>query len=146
MKRILCEGVLLSFRRRRGFLRKLFGGSSKSAPVPVRNISRDGVCFLSKQELAEGEELHLTMNLGPGRPTMRLEGKVIWCDEGKGKYPWKAGVGFTKVPTEAWTVLENIEDYCKEKKKTSDTWRLHHTDRHNARFGGSLKYPGEDET
>ncbi|MFW6457476.1 MAG: PilZ domain-containing protein [Planctomycetota bacterium] len=144
-ERIPCEGVLLSFQRKSGFFARLLGRDQKCAPVPVRNIGRDGVCFLSKKKLQVGEPLSLTIDLGPGHPTISLEGQVIWCDEGKGRYPWKAGVGFINIPKKTWAVLENIEQHCSERKKHSDTWRLHHTGRHDAKVGGALNYPGDEE-
>ena len=142
-ERIPCKDVLLAYQWEPGFFGKLLGKKNQSKPLPARNISRDEVCFLSKEELAEGTELRLTIDFGQRNPTIHVGGKVVRTEKGEGRYPHKIGVGFTDVPKKSWEVLCELKNICKRRETGREAWRLHHTRRRESRPGGALESPRE---
>jgi len=135
-ERVACKDVLLSYETEGGFWASLFGKASQSSkPVPVRNISRGGVCFLAKQKLVPGGALTMTVRFGPRRPTVTVKGEVIWTASGEGRYPHKIGVGFIDVDQEAWEVLSKAKQIVQKKQADWQSWRLRSEDRTNRPLG-----------
>lgn len=144
-ERIPCKDCRLVYKRESGWWGKLFGSCEETKPLPIRNISRDSVCFLCQDRLERDEKLHMRISLGKRNPSVRVDGKVIRCEEGKGKYPWKIVVGFTGVSEKNWKILCQLPDICPRRTEHSDGWRLHHVSRHESRPKGALHTPDEIE-
>jgi len=121
-ERLPCKGVLLTYERQ-NFWAKIGLSRKGSKPCPVRNITRNGLCFLSRESLKTGESLNLTIQFGPNKPVITVEGKVAWCGNGEGIYPHKMGLGFVNVSGKSWDVLSNVEQYVL-KKEAWEAWRL----------------------
>ena len=143
--RISCRDVLLTYREETGVLGRLLGKGRESKPVPVRNISRDGACFLSKEKLSEGTDLSLTIDFGPHNPTVHLVCQVVHVEPGEGRYSHRVGVGFTRVSEKTWEVLGRLEDFCRRRDKKGTAWRLHHSTGRESRPGGALSVRGEED-
>ena len=137
-ERVACKDVRLVYDEAVGFLAGLLYGKHKqrkSKPVPVRNISRDGLCFLSRREFGLGERISVTIQLERHRPTVHAEGEIRWCGRGEGVYTHKVGVGFTDVSGPAWDVLTHLEEVLRKEDKEWTRWRLRSKRRASRPFG-----------
>ena len=135
-ERLACKGVRMTFREEQGFFAGLVGAKYKdSKPVPVRNLSRDGLCFLSRREFKPGEHLSMTIRLGSHGPTVQAEGEAQWCSSGEGVYSYKVGVGFTDVRHADWDVLGHLEEILRKENKDWTRWRLRSKKRASRPFG-----------
>jgi len=130
--RVPAKGVLLAYRKS-GLLARLRGGE-ESRPLPVRNISRDGLCFLCHERLKPGQKLVLSVRLGPRRPTIRTQGEVRWRGEGSGIYEYRVGVRFTDVAPGDWHILSQVEKYVLKPEDWS-LWRFRSRERASKPFG-----------
>lgn len=145
-ERIPCKDVLLTYKSETGILGQILGKDKESKPLPVRNISRDGLCFLSKEHVKEGTDLSLTVDFGLHRPTIRVQGRSLHVRPGEGRYPHRVGVGFTRVSEKDWEVLSQLEEICRRRGEQKGTsWRLHHTTKRASRPGGALETPREKD-
>jgi len=116
---VVCEGGRLG-----GLLGKKIGGGK---PMPVDNISRTGLCFLSKDEIKADQEFGLTVDLGERRPTFKAEGRTVWCGKGEGRYAHKAGLCFTSFEPAVWKALSTLGE--RVTAKGGESWRLRSQDR-----------------
>lgn len=124
--RFECKDVWLNYRRKKSILASLLKiEPPKSPPRPVRNINRDGLCFLTKEKLQNGEDLIFSLRFNPREPRIEIEGEVLWIRPGEGHYPYMAGVGFTNVPRHIWEFLSHMERHCRKKENSWQSWTLH---------------------
>jgi len=136
-ERLPCKGVLITYLR--DTMWSKFGFKKKaSKPCPVRNITRSGICFLSRDHLKVGETLRLTLQFGQHKPTINVEAKVIWCRQGEGISPHKVGMGFYNVTGHSWDVLSKVEQYVL-KKEAWQAWRLRAEERAAKMWGSTDK-------
>ncbi|MBS3761846.1 MAG: PilZ domain-containing protein [Planctomycetes bacterium] len=138
VERIPCKDVWLTYETAGGFVAKLIGRKKKSKkPLPVRNISRDGVCFLAKKRLKPGQVVHIRVNPGPRQPWIRADAQVIWLGEGEGRYDYRVGIGFSNVQKSEWQKLRRIKELVHIREETGGSWRLRAEETEN-RAAGSL--------
>ncbi len=78
-------------------------------PVPLREIWKSGMSFLSREELKPQQNLLCVIcfgaHAGVQRTVIYVQGSVTSCGDGKGIYPWKVEVSFTEMGQEAIEVL-----------------------------------------
>ena len=121
IERIDCKDVWMSYEPKvPSFTLILSKEKKKRKPVPVKDLSRSGLGFLSKEKLKEGRELSMHLMLGPRQPKVTIEGEVRSLREGQGRYSYRVGVGFTNMSPETWRRLCNIH---REVRKKDDSWR-----------------------
>jgi Tfp pilus assembly protein PilZ len=136
-ERLPCKGVLITYMR--NTMWSTLGFKKKSSkPCPVRNITRSGICFLSRDQLKVGETLLLALQFGEHKPTISVEAKVMWCGQGEGIYPYKVGMGFYNVAGHSWEVLSKVEQYVL-KKEAWQAWRLRAEEQAAKMWGSSDK-------
>ncbi len=137
LERFPCKDVRMSYWQEGGFLAGFLGGKKQeSKPLPVRDMSRHGLCFLSRKELKLDRELRMTIRLGHRKPTVRAGGRVLWCGLGEGIYPYKIGVGFTQVSPRSWAILKRLPDYFPHEEAWT-RWRFRSKERASRPFGMS---------
>ena len=135
-RRFDCKDVRLSYTRQGGLLARLFLAKPRPAkPVPVRNLSRDGVCFLCRESLRQGEELAMVIQLGARGPTLHARGAVRWCGFGEGIYGHKVRIRFTDVPPDSRDVLSRVEIYLQPVDQGWTRWRLRSREKASRPFG-----------
>ena len=120
-ERIAPKGGMLAYTKRSGFLGGLLGRKSRKRPVPLRNLSRIGACFLCRERLRVGQKLAMNIRLGERGPTVLVEGRVVWTNKGRGSYPFQAGVRFVDYRANAWNVLSHLENHVQERDETTTT-------------------------
>ena len=137
MRRVQCKDVIVTYKSDpTGFFARLLGKKDKTPKVmPVRNISRAGICFLCKEKLAPGRAVEMKVEFGPLKPTVEIQGSVTWCGQGEGRYPYKVGVGFVNVGEKAWEDLGKAREYVGKQDKNWQSWRLRAKDRVNKPLG-----------
>ena len=134
-ERIPCKQVLAVYQQSGSLLSTLLGSKRRSSPpLPVRNISRGGLCLLCKEELKPEQDIRMVINLGHRKPKLRAQGKVRWWGPGEGIYPYKAGVGFTGMPHKSWEILCRLEGYLSEADDWK-RWRLRSKEKASRPFG-----------
>ena len=94
---------------RRGLLARLFGGKEPAEAVPIRNISRRGICFYCNRPLKRGEALELDMKLRARGGEIAVGAEVVWRSRGKGRYSYQVGARFSSVGPEADKVLSEAK-------------------------------------
>ncbi len=84
-------------------------------PVPVREVWKSGMTFLSREELKPQQCLLMLICFGAHggvhHAVIHVQGRVESCGKGKGLYPWKVEASFTELNQEALKVLGNARDY-----------------------------------
>jgi len=125
--RLPCEGVLLSYRKP-SFLSGLLGSRSKrgTSLLPVRNITRGGLCFLGRKPLRSGQRLRVTVRFGRKGRRFAAEGMVAWLGPGKGRYPVSVGLRFTRLDRHAWRTLGRLPELLARLREDPSwkEWRL----------------------
>ncbi len=79
-------------------------------PMPVREVWKRGMSFLSKNYLENGQHLVLMMTFAAHTrfsTTIYAQAKVEDCGTGKGRYPYKVEVVFTQLDGKAMEVIKN---------------------------------------
>jgi hypothetical protein len=112
--RFVTRNALLTYRKKG--LGGLFGGGS-NRPLPIRNISSRGVCFLCDEKVRKGQKLALTMVLKPGAPKVEVDYQAAWSGEGKGIYPFATGGRFVNIPGEIRSLFAHIEKHVELRRK-----------------------------
>lgn len=110
-ERATVRGALAIYSKRGGVLSGLFGGRSKKRPVPVRNLSSNGICFLCNERLRAGTSLAITVRVSERGPDVLVMGKVVNTGQGRGAYPYQAHVQLVDFKGDAWQVLSHLEDF-----------------------------------
>jgi hypothetical protein len=82
------------------------GGRSNTSRDQLTNFSEGGLCFVAKQHIDPGSEIHFAIPIMP--PHFHASGVVIWCREEAGEY--HVGVKFTEEET-AYAV-RMVEQLC----------------------------------
>ena len=138
-----CTGVLVIYQKV-DFLSKLFHSDLKRGkPVPVRLISREGLCFLSREALKPGQQLRMVVSLGHGKPKLPLDAQVSWCGRGEGLYPHAVEARFINVTQKVWDVLTTLEVLVESQQDEGwREWRLRTRDRRNKIWGQDGKGTG----
>jgi hypothetical protein len=72
----------------------------------LTNYSKGGLCFVAKQWIEPGAEIHFAIPITP--PQFHASGVVVWCREEAGEY--HVGIKFTKEET-AYAV-RMVEQLC----------------------------------
>lgn len=84
----------------------------------VLNLSPGGCHFISREELAAGQPLRLSIQPSGVRGTIRVAGRVVWSRRSEAHDAWHAGVAFAGLSARAaklvkaaldGALLENIE-------------------------------------
>lgn len=109
-ERFVTRNALLSYKKK-GLLGGLLGGGGSERPLPIRNISSKGLCFLCDEKLKTGQKLALVLMLRPGEPKLHVEFEVVWADKGKGIYEFSAGGKFTNYDRDVRQSLAEIEKH-----------------------------------
>jgi len=135
-ERIACAGVFLTYRKS-GFLTKLLGlKAGWGRPVPVRNITRNGLCFLSRDALEPGQQVTMAVKLAHKKPPVRVEAQVVWRDTGDGMSPFVVGVSFVKMSPRVRKVLDHVDQVVVRRKgKDSAAWRFRAREHRNKMWG-----------
>jgi len=136
--RVPCKNVLLVCQTSKGLGGLLGKKVGEAKPVPVKNISRTGLCFFSKDQIKPEQPLEMTLELGPHRPTVKASGQVVWCGQGEGRYPYKAGVRFTRLDPPVWQILAEMDEHVVRLRET-DPWRFRSQDRAPQPIGHTKK-------
>lgn len=71
-----------------------------------KNISAEGLCFVSKKRLKAGDILQLEVYAPNSKVPVKMEGEVRWCTDGDGKNMFQTGVKLTSV--NGRSVMETI--------------------------------------
>ena len=53
---------------------------SKKYPAVSRNVSTEGLCFVTQKELEHEDLLHLEVYLPSAKNPIHMKGKVVWCE------------------------------------------------------------------
>jgi len=136
-ERLSCEGVRLTYHKAT-LLSSLFGtGHRRARPVPVRNIGRGGICFLSREAIAPGTKLQLSVRFGRREPRLAAEARVMWCGPGRGIYPCTVGARFTRMSRRAWQRLHRLRELIGAAREPGqwEKWRFRSRDRKSRIWG-----------
>lgn len=71
------------------------GPPTISFPTSVIDIAPGGICFLTHDQIALGDQVEFEIELG--KEKIKMKAKVAWCDQSKGSEPGRAGVKITDV-------------------------------------------------
>lgn len=82
------------------------GGRADSGHDQLANFSEGGLCFVAKQWVEPGSEIHLAISITP--PKFHANGVVVWCRKEAGDF--HVGVKFTEEET-AYAV-RMVEQLC----------------------------------
>jgi hypothetical protein len=113
--RFVTRNALLHYKKKA--ILGILGGGGSQRPLPIRNISSKGVCFLCDEKLKPGQAIEVSMTLKPGGQKVKVPLKVVWCGEGKGIYEHAAGGMFLEYPMELRPIMAQIEKYVELRDK-----------------------------
>jgi hypothetical protein len=82
------------------------GGRTDTSRDKLANYSEGGLCFVAKQWIEPGSEIHFAIPITP--PEFHATGVVVWCREEAGEF--QVGVKFTEAET-AFAV-RMVEQLC----------------------------------
>ena len=82
------------------------GGRADTSRDRLANYSDGGLCFVAKQRIEPGSEIHFAIPITP--PQFHATGVVVWCREEAGEF--QVGVKFTEEET-AYAV-RMVEQLC----------------------------------
>jgi len=100
-----CEGVVATYWKP-SIWSSLFGPNTVGRrELPVLNISRGGMCFLSHERLKPGTRLQVAVRFGPSGPGFTAPATVVRQGPGAGEYPVSIGVQFGLLSPRAWDML-----------------------------------------
>jgi Tfp pilus assembly protein PilZ len=80
-------------------LKYITQGSSMRKEVTTKDLSCDGLRFMSEQEIGEGVILELSLNIPSATNPVHVDGKVVWEKKvsTEDSSPFEIGVEFTKI-------------------------------------------------
>ena len=110
------ERASVDYKKRGSWLR-IFGDAAAESSVPVRNISRVGICFMCGRRLRSGQQLEMVVNFPREGESIPVSGQVMWAGPGNGQQPYRVGVRFGGLSGEAEQKLMAFLGNGQERRK-----------------------------
>ncbi len=95
----------------------VLGRHGRSRRLPVKDLSRGGLCFFSHEPLKLNREIDIQLELFPGRKPLTMRGQVRHVSMGKSSYPYSIGVAFTHMSRTTWCLLYDFQKKADKKQK-----------------------------
>lgn len=88
-ERISIPGAVVSYRTKKRF--NWFNGFA--GPVPMKDITKSGICFKIQTPLTEGRTVEIKVNI-PGHVSFGVMGNIVWANQTAVSDEAYAGVQF----------------------------------------------------
>lgn len=76
----------------------------------VLNLSEQGLEFITKESVREGQKLTVSVTAPPIRGTVHATGKVVWIKKSQGQDAFRVGLEFTRVSSRSAAYLKALLD------------------------------------
>ncbi len=118
-KRIRCRDVWVKIQSTSLFP-SFLGHHEKGRYLPVEDLSRGGISFLSNRHLKVGKELYVDLKTGPGIPPRSLRAQVRHVRQRSDGFSYRIGAAFVDIPHQTWCMLYDFNDKPESDKEVTD--------------------------
>ncbi|MFW6456934.1 MAG: PilZ domain-containing protein [Planctomycetota bacterium] len=117
MPRVSCPGVAVRYKRKPGFLKRIFGEDEVvSKLLPANDISGNGIRIETDEQLSPGTHLKLGIKLGEDTPTLPVEGRVVWQSVSNGTHDYQVSIEYVDISAQKQNQINSAVRFLMQSK------------------------------